>query len=144
MDSAEFTALSESERAKLVGKKIELSDSDLEYATVEKLEYSEVVEPEFTTFTNKVTCGNRLDWYRLVNTSMGNTCFANAGSKSVGVSKVKGHCPGANEGRFRYARGDGKSDGVSDWRGPMAKSAWTSCFWLNNNANVYVVKVDIK
>lgn len=96
-----------------------------------------------TPFITAVTCGSRVDWYRLVNTSGTAYCYRNAGMTYVKHAKIRSLCPGANQGRVQYRNpADGKTY-YSPYRGPLAASQHTLCYQFANNANYGVERVQI-
>lgn len=145
MTAQEVADLTEDEQAKLQDTKVLLSDGNAdEYVTFEKTGSD---SPAFGARISEKPCAGRHDFYRLVNTSGTNYCFANAGTKSFSRDKIKGHCPGANQGKFTYhyfTAGGYRYDGETSYRGPLPSSKYSTCYWLNNGTYATSDKVIIK
>lgn len=133
MTPEEVTKLTEAEQAALQDTKVILSDSNgSEYITFEKAGSD---QPVFGARISEKPCAGRHDFYRMVNTSGTNYCFANKGSKNIVRKNIKGVCPGANEGqiRYRYNNGTALVTELSPKRGPYPPSQYTTCHWFNGN-----------
>lgn len=93
---------------------------------------------EILARTNKVTCGQRLDFYRWKGPNGETYCFANPGTLTYTTSTdVVKLCPGANKGRTYY-----KFNGTnywSQWRGPETNQ--NICYSFGQTVKAYGVNI---
>lgn len=144
LPQAEVETLSDSERGALVGKKIELAGNNAEYATIEELpEQTGTTQAPSATLAktgaiHELSCpaGGDHQWFRMVESSGRNHCFASAGDMHVSYT-IKGRCPGANKGQIKwgYTNAGSWSEGNTKWDskvGPLPSSKYSTCYWYTS------------
>ena len=80
-----------------------------------------------TPFITNPSCGGRIDFYRIIDTSGYQRCFANSGTWTLTSGywvNIKYLCPGNNNGRTKYWTGSVNYWSV--WRGP--ETNWNTCY----------------
>ena len=88
-----------------------------------------------------VSCGSRVDWFRLVARNSKVSCYRDKGTKNVTHLKIWSICPGANRGQTLLSY-NGHTY-LSDVHGPMAPSNYTKCFQFKKSMDYTIKKVYI-
>ena len=125
----ELQSLTDSERSKLEGVRIESADGDGGFSMITEIGESE--DGGIQSRINTANCSGRNDFFRLDLKYNPNICFANKGFKTFRTHDVIGFCPGNNKGFFTYYKGqDLHMVYNSPTKGPYPSSKWLTCHYL--------------